>query len=311
MRVIQSQPKDVGVPLRARRSILVVQQRSGSLSGSANMVAAIGTIERDLIFDVGASNGDDSGYYLHKGYRVLAVEPNPASISVLRRRFASAIDTGRYKLVTEAISASKGETQFWVCDDAPLWSSFDRKIASYSGAAHHSVLVQTCRFSSLIAEYGTPFYCKIDIEGSDRLCLEQLTPATRPPFLSVELPTIGSFSKAAETAMLMSRLDDLGYTRFKLISQVTYRQPSSSWLMLKAALPMKLSARLTSLDGATRRLTSEAGWVFEDESSGPFGPDTLGSWLDTGDARRLIGAIQRNRDLSDWYDVHAAVADFV
>lgn len=31
-----------------------------------------------LVIDVGMHNGDDTAYYLHRGYRVVAIEANPA-----------------------------------------------------------------------------------------------------------------------------------------------------------------------------------------------------------------------------------------
>jgi len=34
-----------------------------------------------IIYDVGMNNGDDCEYYLTKGYRVVAVEANPALAS--------------------------------------------------------------------------------------------------------------------------------------------------------------------------------------------------------------------------------------
>lgn len=33
---------------------------------------------RDLIFDIGANNGDDTAFYLKKGFRVVAIEADPA-----------------------------------------------------------------------------------------------------------------------------------------------------------------------------------------------------------------------------------------
>jgi len=32
----------------------------------------------DLVFDIGMHNGDDTAYYLARGYRVVAVEANPS-----------------------------------------------------------------------------------------------------------------------------------------------------------------------------------------------------------------------------------------
>ena len=139
----------------------------------------------DLIFDVGASSGDDSAYYLHKGYRVVAVEPNPVSASLLRTRFATKIADGSFSLVEAAVSDSEGRAPFWLCDDEPGRSSFDKVIASYQQSRHRQVPVATIRFSSLVERFGIPFYCKIDIEGSDRLCLEGMTPATTPQYVSL------------------------------------------------------------------------------------------------------------------------------
>jgi FkbM family methyltransferase len=269
------------------------------------MSASAATFERDLIFDIGAHCGDDSAYYLHKGFRVVAVEANPSSAMLLRERFATEIAAGRLCLVEMAIAASDGEARFWICDDLPGWSSFDRAIASYRGARHHSIRVPTCRFSSLLGRFGTPFYCKIDIEGSDILCLEGITESTKPQFVSVELPTNGSAPKEELTWLLMDRLETLAYSRFKVISQVTFRQPVGPLLALKARLPAAISLRITGIDRRLRRLADD-GWIFGEDSSGPFANDTPGAWLKAPEARRLIASVQCNHDISDWYDLHAA-----
>lgn len=271
------------------------------------MAAPPADVVQDLIFDVGASNGDDSAYYLHKGYRVVAVEPNPLSASLLRSRFATEIEDRSLSLVEAAVSDTDGEAPFWLCEDVPGWSSFDQVIAGYQGSRHRSISVSTCRYSTLIERFGIPFYCKIDIEGADRLCLEDMTETTRSPFISLELPTIGSAQAAGEIVAILSRTEALGYTRFKLISQVTYRQPSGVLAAIKAKLPATLSKRITLFDARLRKYRSDAGFVFGEESSGPFAEETRGAWLDLDKVRRLIAIVRQNRDLSDWYDIHAAL----
>ena len=42
----------------------------------------------DLIYDVGVHRGEDSAYYLAKGYRVRAFEANPDLVAGCRTRFA-------------------------------------------------------------------------------------------------------------------------------------------------------------------------------------------------------------------------------
>ena len=266
-------------------------------------------VAQDLVFDVGAANGDDSAYYLRKGFRVVAVEPNPRSVSALRDRFAAEIAGERLSLLPAAISTDEGEAQFWVCDDMPGWSSFDRAIASYCQRRHHDVCVRTCRFSTLIEQFGVPFYCKIDIEGCDRLCLEQMCEDTAPPFVSIELPTNGSAPKKAVTKRMMDRLERLGYGRFKVISQVTFRQPGKFLPGFKARLPAALSRRITQLDQALRKYAADEDWRFGEDSSGPFGENSRGAWLSADEARRRIAIIQRNRDISEWYDLHAALPE--
>ena len=255
----------------------------------------MGPAHPDLIYDVGVCNGDDSAYYLHKGYRVVGVEANPLLLEPLRRRFAAEIRDGCYELLGFGIDAEPGEAPFWVCDDHPEWSSFDRSIASRNGARHHCVEVPTCRFASLLGRFGRGAYCKIDIEGNDELCLQDMTDATAPQFVSVEL---------MDAQRQIRRMQELGYTRFKIISQRTLRPPGTGMAGLKARLPRPLRSLVVSGEARLFRHKADGSWTFPLGSSGPFGEDTPGKWqsaehsLELG---RLVGS-----DLSDWYDIHAA-----
>jgi FkbM family methyltransferase len=71
-------------------------------------------VDRSLIFDVGCNDGQDSDFYLKKGFRVVAVEANPALCEGLRRRFAQEIAEGRFILVCEAIAEQAGEVEFYL-----------------------------------------------------------------------------------------------------------------------------------------------------------------------------------------------------
>jgi len=253
----------------------------------------------DLLFDLGVCNGDDSAYYLHKGYRVVGVEANPLLIPALRRRFETEIRDGRYTLLHLGIAERDGEAEFWVCDDHPEWSSFDRSIASRAGARHHRETVPTCRFKMLLKRQGIPKYCKIDIEGNDNLCLRDLSPSTRPDYLSVEV------IRADEQIRL---LEALGYRRFKLISQRTLRQPSEALARLKVAVSSGTAASwlFTTIEARTSRRRFEGAWRFRGGSSGPFGEDAHGHWLTAQEAGELAAILARRRDVWDWFDLHAA-----
>jgi FkbM family methyltransferase len=256
------------------------------------------TVRPDLIYDVGASFGDDSAYYLSKGFNVLAVEANPLAVAHLNRRFDSEIHQGRFTLAPVAVAESEGTASFWICDDEPERSSFDRSLAAGNGMRHHSIEVQTTRFGTLIEKFGTPSYCKIDIEGCDGLCLRDLTATTRPAFISAELLP---GDRHIET------LSGLGYARFKILSQRTFRPPNRIITAWQARLPSRVSRKLTNMLPALTRYGGDGTWQFSEYSSGPFGSGTCGRWLTAGEALGLQRLVERNPDGADWYDVHAAL----
>jgi hypothetical protein len=52
-----------------------------------------------LIFDIGCHEGQDSDFYLRKGFTVVAVEANPALCVQLKQRFSQEIEDGQFTLV--------------------------------------------------------------------------------------------------------------------------------------------------------------------------------------------------------------------
>jgi FkbM family methyltransferase len=70
-------------------------------------------MERGLIFDVGCHKGEDSDFYLKKGFRVVAVEAHPSLCLDLRQRFSKQIADGSFVLVDKAIAENEGEVRFY------------------------------------------------------------------------------------------------------------------------------------------------------------------------------------------------------
>src|SRR3954453_2854835 len=54
-------------------------------------------VDPSLIFDLGMYLGQDTAFYLHKRFRVVAVNADPGLCAAATRRFAAAIDTGRLR----------------------------------------------------------------------------------------------------------------------------------------------------------------------------------------------------------------------
>jgi FkbM family methyltransferase len=257
-------------------------------------------IEPDLIYDVGLHDGQDSAYYLWKGYRVVAIEANPEFAQQAERRFGADIAAGRFTVLNVAIAQAAGEATFWICDDHTDWSSFDEEIASRQGARHHALEVTLRPFRDILSEHGLPRYCKVDIEGNDHFCLEALSRDYRPPFISVEL-VVGP---------LLERLGDLGYDRFKVIDQARFTTGSWVFHRAKAALrPAPLQAGFGRVHSALCSGRHDGEWQFRVGSSGALPDRTRGRWMSYAGASRLIEllASQRRRGLglSDWFDLHA------
>jgi FkbM family methyltransferase len=243
----------------------------------------------DLIYDVGMNNGDDTAYYLHRGYRVVAIEANPELAAAGERRFEKQIGEGRLKILNVALTESGEVLPFWICETRSEWSSFDRAIASRDGSPHHAVHVPCRQFRSIMDEHGVPYYLKVDIEGNDRLCLEALTADDLPVYLSFEME-----QEASERSF--SLLRELGYDASKCISQFQLlpielppskeqRRVELIRKLRSTAQRSRLAAFAMSRLGITRWWTAELerfrernGWTFAPGSSGPFGEETPGRW---------------------------------
>ena len=128
----------------------------------------------DLIYDVGMNDGCDTAYYLQRGYRVVAIEAIPELCAQAATRFKSAIEQQRLTILNVAISNRSGEAEFWVSNTHPELSSLQPDSFGLSASTARPITVPAQTFDSILRRYGSPHYLKIDIEGSDQLCLEAL-----------------------------------------------------------------------------------------------------------------------------------------
>jgi len=264
----------------------------------------------DLIFDVGFHKGEDTEFYLKKGFRVVAVEANPVLYAAGIERFKKEIDAGRLTLLNVAIADIDGPVRFFVNPRVTEWGTISPDFAARNrqlGAASDAITVQGLRFDRILREFGVPYYLKIDIEGADVLCLEGLLRVSaRPTHLSLESSKTSWAALVAEFA----RLRALGYGRFKVVSQegVQYQQcPNPA------------------------REGRHVEHRFLRGASGAFGEEAPGKWLSErqairryrriflqyrlfGDAgwftertlrRSVLWRLIKYLPKSDWYDTHA------
>ena len=178
--------------------------------------------ESDLIFDIRMDNGEDTQYYLAKGFRVVAVEANPTVCAEVGKRYAAAISQGRLTIVNRAISESREPLMFYVCQTNSAWSTASPRLRDHwhsrEGAVFTEISVDGATTSDIIDQFGVPYYAKVDIEGSDLVCLRGFARyETRPQYVSVEV----DFYRVDE---MIRCATELGYKRFSLVGQMTVPQ---------------------------------------------------------------------------------------
>ena len=243
---------------------------SGPRRGQASRAGT--EVVDDLVYDVGMHRGEDTAYYLAKGYRVVAIEANPELVSECRKRFSVAIASGKLTIVEGAVAPeTEGDVPFYV-DSVSVWGSIDPDWVArkHVDSVQRRITVPAIDLAACMREHGVPHYLKIDIEGADRLCFESLKSLPeRPDFLSFEAESHDFDAVQAD----LDLLDQLGYRRF-------------------AAVQQGRTERIATQTLAGERME----FRFRPEASGPFGedlPDRWGSkdWV----ARRYRRAFRRFR----------------
>ncbi len=260
----------------------------------------------DLIFDIGMHEGEDTAFYLRKGFCVIAVEANPHLCEENARRFESEILDRRLVIVNAAIAEQAGKVRFFVNDSHSEWGTLYPRLVKRnerSGAPSRPIEIEALRPENLFRKFGVPYYMKVDIEGADWICLDALQGfPERPQFVSVE---------SDKPVQQVRRLERLGYRRFKMVSQ--------------GSVPSQQEP-IPSAEGRA------AGFRFSPGSSGLFGGDLPGAWMTKEEAQRaawkvalshkvvgLEGLVREYWPLAirrpierlfwrglDWFDIHAA-----
>jgi FkbM family methyltransferase len=289
--------------------------------------ATLGSPRRqdDLIFDVGLHRGQDTAFYLAKGFRVVAFEANPELVRLCSERFADAIAQGRLSIVAGAIvppeseAGRNGRVAFWLNPAMDIWGTADPAWVERNarkGTASTRIDVPVVDFVEALRRHGIPYYLKVDIEGCDLVCLRALAAfPVRPAFVSLESDKTSLAAIHAEIDLLRS----LGYESFQVVEQ--------------SSIPR------TQAPPDPPREGNHAAHVFERGCSGLFGRELPGPWVSGGQAmaryrwirmgyrllgddgwltrarwpgaglvrklaRRLLGAAT-HAPVPGWYDTHA------
>ena len=118
-------------------------------------------MDKQLVFDVGVNDGDDTAYYLNRGYKVVGIEADPLLVEQLSGRFAEPIARGDLLLLNLGVADEEGEAQFWVSERS-IWSSFSRDMASRDGLSCHPITVPTKPQNSISVCQSRPLRARRD-----------------------------------------------------------------------------------------------------------------------------------------------------
>lgn len=174
--------------------------------------------EKLVVFDLGMHNGDDTAYYLERGFKVIAVEANAELCGECNLRFENQISHGDLFILNKAIYERDGRIiDFHISSLNSEWSTIHRNPV-LTGEDPKKISVETITLGTLTSRFGIPHYIKCDIEGADIMFCRQLLKAElKPDFVSVEAISLD----------LLGFLMASGYDNFQLVNNAKVRRFAS------------------------------------------------------------------------------------
>ncbi len=133
-------------------------------------------IKKDsLVFDVGANVGNRTALFLELGAKVVMVEPQKDCYQALEKRFPN------LPLIKKGLGEKESTEKLYV-SDVSLISSFSKNHVDmmqedrFKGANWDKTIdIEMTTLDNLIAQYGLPDFCKIDVEGYEYDVLKGLS----------------------------------------------------------------------------------------------------------------------------------------
>lgn len=139
---------------------------NGNLSNRTNKASQAYKVLKnyDLAFDIGTNVGGFSNAYHNKFNKIIAVEAHPLTYKMAKQNLSP---YGNIEVINKAVSnIDNEEVTLHLHDNGDSGSTSLIKLPS-NQSPDEVHTVSTISYPSLVAEYGTPQYMKIDCEGGE------------------------------------------------------------------------------------------------------------------------------------------------
>ena len=233
-----------------------------------------------VIYDIGSNDGDAIRYYLMKCDKVVAVEANPLLADIIKSKYPNEINNGKV-VVESCVVTDKpdlGEVNFYVHKNNHVLSQFPCPLPDQM-SEFDLVKLPSVSILDIINKHGTPYYIKLDVEHYEVPLLRSLFAHNiRPPYISAEVHSWEVFDTLVKEGE---------YKLFKLVI---------GWSVCDIYQNRLIEHHITK---------NLMHYSFPYHSSGPFGNDVDGDWLNITDFHNLL----LEEDVG-WKDIHATNIDF-
>ena len=172
--------------------------------------------KNEIVFDIGANNGNRTTIFSKLCNKVIAVEPNPELVKLLNKKFGTKII-----LVPKAIGAETGETDLFINKSNVLstisqeWITKvqeTKRFGEYSNSFSKKIKVNVVTINDLIVDYGLPSFAKIDVEGVEYEIVKTIKNCSiRGISCEFSIP-----ESIKNTLSIITHLNEVGYNSYNI-----------------------------------------------------------------------------------------------